>query len=230
MITGRRKSGMRSLTFVLAAMCLIGLLPVAALGQESALGLKGGLNVSTLSIEDPAQPDLEVESQTGLVLGAYLECGGESWFALQGEVNYSQNGAKVRGGSSATRIDLDYIRVPVLIMARIGQKESTLYPLVYAGPQLAFQVSCGVEADSDGESQSYDCNSEELEDPLETRNVEFGLVFGGGVEYLIGGFKMELDARYNLGLTNMNGGTNASVASLKNRGWSFTVGLGKLLK
>ena len=221
---------MRSLACVLAAMCLIGLLPGSSLGQSSALGLKGGLNVSTLSIEDPAQPDLEVESRTGLVMGAFLECGGESWFALQGEVNYSQNGAKVRGGSSASRIDLDYIRVPVLIMARVGRKESTLYPLVYAGPQLAFQVSCGVEADSDGGSQSYDCDSEELEDPLETRNVEFGLVFGGGVEYLFGGFKMELDARYNLGLTNMNGGTDASVASLKNRGWSFTVGLGKLLK
>ena len=221
---------MRRLASVLAAMCLIGLRPGRSLGPNSALGLKGGLHVSPLSIEDPAQPDLEVESRTGLVLGAFLECGGESWFALQGEVNYSQNGAKVRGGSSASRIDLDYIRVPVLIMARVGRKESTLYPLVYAGPQLAFQVSCGVEADSDGGSQSYDCDSEELEDPLETRNVEFGLVFGGGVEYLFGGFKMELDARYNLGLTNMNGGTDASVASLKNRGWSFTVGLGKLLK
>lgn len=221
---------MRSLTFILAALCVIGLMPVDALAQGSALGLKGGLNLSSVSVEDPANPDLETESQTGLVLGAFLECGGESWFALQGEVNYSQNGAKVRGGSSVSRIDLDYIRVPVLIMARIGPEDRNLYPLVYAGPQLAFQVSCGVEADSEGGSQNYDCDSEELEDPLETRNVEFGLVFGGGVEYLFGGFKMELDARYNLGLTNMNGGTDASVASLKNRGWSFTVGLGKILK
>lgn len=221
---------MRSLTSILAALYLIGLSPGGALAQGSTLGLKGGLNVSTLAVEDPANPDLETESQTGLVLGAFLECGGESWFALQGEVNYSQNGAKVRGGSSVSRIDLDYIRVPVLIMARIGPEDRNLYPLVYAGPQLAFQVSCGVEADSEGGSQNYDCDSEELEDPLETRNVEFGLVFGGGVEYLFGGFKMELDARYNLGLTNMNGGTNASVASLKNRGWSFTVGLGKILK
>ena len=230
MITEQGRAGMRSLTFVLAAMCLIGLLPGAALGQESALGLKGGLNVSTLSIEDPAQPDLEVESQTGLVLGAYLECGGESWFALQGEVNYSQNGAKVRGGSSATRIDLDYIRVPVLVMARIGSEESKLWPIVYAGPQLAFETGCQVSNGQSGGSGSVDCNSEELEYPLETRNVEFGLVFGGGVEYLFGSFKMELDARYNLGLTNMNGGSNASTVSLENRGWSFMVGLGKLLQ
>ena len=141
---------MRSVTSILAAVCLIGLFPGGALGQGSALGLKGGLNVSSVSVEDPANPDLEFESQTGLVLGAFLECGGESWFALQGEVNYSQNGAKVRGGSAATQLDLDYIRVPVLVMARIGHEDRTLYPLVYAGPQLAFQVSCSVEADSDG--------------------------------------------------------------------------------
>lgn len=221
---------MRSLTSILAALSLINLLPGGALAQGSTLGLKGGLNVSTLSVEDPANPDLDFESRTGLVLGAFLECGGESWFALQGEVNYSQNGAKVRGGGAATQLDLDYIRVPVLVMARIGAEDRTLYPLVYAGPQLAFEVRCRVEADSGDGSQSYACDSEELEDPLDTRNVEFGLVFGGGIEFLFGSFKMELDGRYNLGLSNMNGGTDASVASLKNRGWSFTVGLGKILR
>ena len=55
-------------------------------------------------------------------------------------------------------------------------------------------------------------------------------MFGGGLDILVGGLKMQLDARYNLGLTNVNGGTDASVVSVKNRGWSFTVGLGKILK
>ena len=221
---------MRSLAVVLAAAGLVGLLPARALAQGSTLGLKGGLNVSTLSIDDPMRPDLEIESQTGLVLGAFLECGGESWFALQGEVNYSQNGAMLTDGGSAATLDLDYIRVPVLVMARIGPDDRTLYPFVYTGPQLAFEVRCRVKTEEAGVTQDLACESEELENPLDTRNVEFGLVFGGGVEYLFGGLKMELDARYNLGLTNMNGGTNASVVSLENRGWSFTIGLGKALK
>lgn len=221
---------MRSLAFVLAAAGLIGLLPSRALAQGSTLGLKGGLNVSTVSVDDPANPDRAFESQTGLVLGAFLECGGESWFALQGEVNYSQNGAKVTGADPVTELALDYIRVPVLIMARIGPDDRDLYPFVYTGPQLAFELRCKVKTEEGGVTADLDCESDELDDPLETRNVEFGVVFGGGVEYLFGGFKMELDARYNLGLTNMNGGTDASVSSLENRGWSFTVGLGKALK
>lgn len=221
---------MRTLTVLLVAACLTGALPARALAQGSTLGLKGGLNVSTLSIEDPMRPDLQIDSQTGLVLGAFLECGGESWFALQGEVNYSQNGAKLTDGGSVAELDLDYIRVPVLVVARIGPDDRTLYPLVYAGPQLAFEVRCRVKTEEAGVTQDLACESEELENPLETRNVEFGFVFGGGVEFLFSGLKMELDARYNLGLSNMNGGTNASVVSLENRGWSFTVGLGKALK
>jgi hypothetical protein len=227
MITERERVLMRLQASLFAALCLIVLLPLQARAQGSTLGLKGGVNASTLSIQDPARPDLAVESRTGLVLGAFLECGGESWFALQGEVNYSQNGAKVRDDGSAAEVQLDYIRVPVLVMARLGPEDRTLYPLVYAGPQLAFEVRC--RAMPAGEATASDCDSEELDYPFDTRNVEFGLVFGGGVEYLLGGFKMELGARYNLGLTNMNGSTNASSVSLENRGWSFTVGLGKLL-
>jgi hypothetical protein len=56
-----------------------------------------------------------------------------------------------------------------------------------------------------------------------------GLVFGGGIEFLFGGLKVELDARYNSGLTHVNGSTSAGSVSLENRGWSFSVGLGKLL-
>jgi hypothetical protein len=37
---------------------------------------------------------------------------------------------------------------------------------------------------------------------------------------------MQLDARYNLGLTNINGGPDADDVNVKNRGWSFMVGLG----
>jgi hypothetical protein len=221
---------MRTLKPVLAAVCLIGLLPGSASGQGSTLGLKGGLNISTLRIEDSANPDLESEYRTGLVLGAFLECGGESWFALQGEVNYSQNGATVRAGNSVTELDLDYLRVPVLVMARLGPRGRTVYPLVYAGPQLAFEVGCRTKSQQDGVSRNSGCDGGEIGDGIQTRTVEFGLVFGGGVEYLLGGWKVELDGRYNLGLTNMNGGTNANSVSVENRGWTLAVGLGKVLR
>ena len=101
-----------------------------------------------------------------------------------------------------------------------------MYPILYAGPQVAFETRCQVSGKEDGVSASYACDSEELDEPLDTSNVEFGLVFGGGFEMLFSRLTVQLDARYNLGLTNINGGTDASTVSAKNRGWAFMLGLG----
>lgn len=218
---------MRYLPRCLLAVCFIALVPASAWGQAACIGVKGGLNVSTLSVDDPANPDLAFDSQTGLVLGAFIQCGTQGWFGLQGEVVYSQNGAKSRG-DDASGIDLNYIRVPILLVGRLASLKGPLYPILYAGPQVAFETSCNVNREEGGQSTSTGCDSEALDDPLDTNNVEFGLVFGGGVDVLLGGLKGQLDARYNLGLSNLNGGPDASQVSVKNRGWSITVGLGKL--
>jgi hypothetical protein len=217
---------MRYLAVVLVAATLVTLVPSSAAGQGFTIGLKGGLNVSTLSVDDPSNPELEFDSQTDFLAGAFIQCGGIGWFTLQGEVLYSQNGAKVPGEDPEVQIDLNYIRVPILFMARLASRESPMYPILYAGPQVALQTRCGVSGESDGVSASFACDSEELDEPLETNNVEFGVVFGGGFEVLLSKLTVQLDARYNLGLTNINGGTDASTVSVHNRGWSFALGLG----
>ena len=106
-------------------------------------------------------------------------------------------------------------------------RSAGLRPQFYAGPQLSFETRCQAEA-QDG-SQALACDSDQLENPFETNLVEFGLVFGGGVQWPLGSFKAHLDARYNLGLSNVNAGTNASVVGVHNRGWSFSFGVGKPL-
>jgi len=217
---------MRYLMPILMAICFVGLVPAGAWGQGPTWGLKGGFNVSTLSVDDPANPNLAFDDKTGFLAGAFMQCSGGDWFALQGEVIYSRNGAQTQGEDQAGTIALDYVRVPVVAMARFAFRERNVYPMLFAGPQLAFEARCKVTREEDGVSESFDCDSEELDDPLETNNVEFGLVFGGGLELLIDRWIMQIDARYNLGLTNLNGGTDASVVNVENRGWSFSLGLG----
>jgi hypothetical protein len=217
---------MRYLMPLLTALCLVGLVPAGARGQGPTWGLKGGFNVSTLRVDDPANPDLALDDQTGFLAGAFMQCSGGDWFSLQAEAIYSRNGAKVQGADLVTQISIDYLRVPVYVMARFSFRDSPLYPVVFAGPQLAFEARCKVTTEEGGVSESFDCDSEQLDDPLDTNNVEFGFVFGGGFEYLLNRWILQLDARYNLGLTNVNGGSDASVVSVENRGWSFTFGLG----
>lgn len=215
---------MRYLTVLVSAVCLVVLVPVEARAQGFTAGVKGGLNVSTLAVDDPADPDLEFDSRNGFLAGIWLQCGGIDWFTLQGEVIYSRNGAKAQGDD--TSLELDYIRVPILFMARLGSAESKARPMLYVGPQVAFETRCQVDGEEAGEPTSLACSSEELDEPIETNLVEFGLVFGGGVEIPLGKPVLQLDARYNLGLSNLNAGSDASEVSVENRGWSFAAGIG----
>jgi hypothetical protein len=217
---------MRYLKALLTAACLVALAAPEGVRAQGTMGLKGGLNVSTLSVDDPANPDLGFDSQTDFVVGAFLQCASSGWFALQAEALYSQNGAKTRGEDPEVKLNLNYLRVPVLLMARLASRESPMYPILYAGPQVAFETRCQVTGEQDGDSVSFGCEDPELGDPLETKSIEFGLVFGGGLEILFSRLTAQLDARYNLGLTNLNAAANSSEVSVKNRGWSFMLGLG----
>jgi hypothetical protein len=216
---------MRFITALVTMACFVALVPTGARAQGT-LGIKGGLNVSSLSVDDPGNPDIEFDSQTDFLVGAFLQCGSDGWFALQAEALYSQNGAKSQGGDPEVTLNLNYLRVPVLLMARLSSGESRLHPILYAGPQVAFETRCQVTGEQDGVSMSFGCDDPELDDPVETKSIEFGLVFGGGLEIPFSRLTAHVDVRYNLGLTNLNSGTDAGEVSVKNRGWSFMLGLG----
>ena len=98
--------------------------------------------------------------------------------------------------------------------------------MLYAGPQVAFETRCQIDGEEAGESMSLGCRSEELDEPIKTNLVEFGLVLGGGLEIPLGRPVLQRDARYNFGLSNLNAGTDASEVSVENRGWSFAAGIG----
>ncbi len=217
---------MRRAITLLAMACLAGLAPADASGQEITVGIKGGLNVSNLSVDAPEDPDFAFDSQTDFLVGGFAQFAIGQHFAVQPEVFYSQNGAKTKNDDPSIKLNLNYVRVPLLLMARLSSRESPMYPILYAGPQVAFETRCQVTGEDDGVSVSFDCDSPELDDALRTKTTDFGLVFGGGLEILYSRLTVQLDARYNLGLTNLNDTEDASEVSVKSRGWSFMLGLG----
>ena len=147
-------------------------------------------------------------------------------FAFQPEVLYSQRGAKSREDDPATKLDLNYVQIPLLLMARLGSRESPIYPILYAGPQVAFETRCQVTGESEGVSLSVGCDDPLLDGELETNQTEYGVVFGGGFEVLYSRLTVQLDVRYQLGLTNLNDAEDASDVSVKSRLWSFMLGFG----
>ena len=217
---------MRYLLALLTIACLAALVPAGAGAQEITVGGKGGLNISNLSVDSPDDPDFGFDSQTDFLVGGFVQFSLGQSFAVQPEVLYSQRGAKSRNDDPAIKLNLNYIEIPLLLMARLTSREAPMYPFLYAGPQVSFETRCQVTGEQDGVSLGVDCDAPELDGGLETAKTDFGLVFGGGLEVLYSRLTIQLDARYRLGLTNLNAAEDASEVSVKSRGWSFMLGVG----
>ena len=98
-------------------------------------------------------------------------------------------------GSDEDELNLDFIRIPVMFKYFVGEGFN-----LQAGPQVAFVAGGGLVKDF-------------------TKSMDFGLGFGAAYELNSGLF---FDARYNLGLTDLND-TGSPEKITTN---SFQVGLG----
>ncbi len=211
---------MRRVTIVLLALCFA-TTAVEARAQVT-LGLKGGLNISNLSAKDADGSTVDFDSRTVFTGGAYLQAGLGSVLALQAEALYSPRGANDDGGAS---LDLTYFDLPLLVLIRVPAGDSAIWPILYAGPVLSFETKCRLNSD---EGSSVDCGSGD--DVLfRTKNTDVGVTFGGGFEVFMGSYTLQLDGRYNLGLVDIDDTMDGAVGSLKNRTWSFYIGLGRVL-
>jgi hypothetical protein len=217
---------MRCSAALLAAAVLIALAPARVGAQEVTLGLKGGLNVANLSVDDPGGSDSGFDSQADFLAGLFAQFGIGRVFALQPEVLYSQRGAKTRGDDSATKLNLNYVQIPLLLMARLGSRESPIYPILYAGPQIALETRCQVTGEDEGVSVGLDCDDPLLDGELKTNSTEYGVVFGGGFELLYSRLTVQLDLRYQLALTNLNDTADSAEVAVKSRVWSLMLGFG----
>lgn len=209
-----------------AVACSIVLTSVELNAQMITFGPKGGLNVSNISVNDPDDPDFGFDSQTDFLIGLFGQVTIGDMFALQPEGYYSKQGARTRGEDPEVTLNLNYIEIPLLLMARFTSRDAPIYPILYAGPKVSFETGCTTTAEEDGLKVSLDCDDPLLDDGFQTKKTDFGLVFGGGLETLYSRVTIQLDIRYNLGLTNLNDSANRATVSARSRGWSFLLGIG----
>ncbi|MEQ6119225.1 porin family protein [Reichenbachiella sp. MALMAid0571] len=164
---------------VLAALCLLVVFGSSA--QGIGVGIKGGLNMSTLSdIENNA-------TKTGFHFGAYarIKLGG---IGLQPEAYYSAQGSKIDAGTIKESIDTKYLNIPVLL--RFNPVPVLNFHL---GPQ--FGVLMGAE-DADGD----------IKDQL--KSSDLSAVVGAGIDLPFG---LNFTLRYVKGLSKVNDAGTDSV-------------------
>lgn len=166
--------------------------------QTVSFGVKGGLNV--YNIHNASGP--VYNPVVGLHAGVLSHIHLTKHFALQPEVVYSTSGGNYKYSNNDTRYNLGYINIPVLVQYMFDNGIR-----VQAGPQLGILVHAVSKDNTVKENIINDLNA-----------VDFG--FATGASYQVPKTGFGFDARYNLGLSDIN--KNGNIRST-NRGLQLGV-------
>ena len=179
---------MKKISFIVSFF-LIGL---AVNAQVVNFGLKGGVNLATIDNDQNSQ----IENRVGFHGGLFANIPVSSQIAIQPEAVYSSQGAKYNIGNDKLNLALNYVNIPVMIQAMVGKG---FYAEV--GPQLGILTGT---ADKINDVEAGFVSTDDF------KKTDVALGFGLGYKGFSG---FGIDARYNLGLTNIN---NSGSANIKN--------------
>ena len=179
------------------------LFTATATAQSVNLGLKAGVNVYNIESDNGVDYSNQTSFNAGLLGHIHLA----PQFALQPEIYYSGQGAKYKSPTINGELKLGYINVPLNFQYMFDNGFR-----LQAGPQVGFLVSAKGKINNGAETDVKD----------QFKKIDFGVT--AGVSYVHPPSGFGVDARYNLGLSNIA----ESGSDAKNRG--FAVGVFYLLK
>jgi hypothetical protein len=187
---------MKTKQFIQLAAIAILLCP-SALKAQTAFGFRNGLVISTLSkIGEIGDNDNLTVSYTAGVFASFQL---NKSFAVQPELNYQRKGrsnepVSVLSDRQMTR-DLDYLQLPVLLRYDFADDGSgKVRFFINAGP-YASMLFHSVNRISSGDEITVTVSSEKA------KNMDSGVVFGGGCLIPVKKHLLQLDWRYDMGLT-----------------------------
>jgi hypothetical protein len=186
-------------------------------GLRPKLGIKGGLNLTTLYSSDVSTSHMKAGFNAGIFAKLPVTRG----FSIQPELLYSLKGAKSTynnfvQGNGEYRFNLGYIEMPVLAVVNIAPNFN-----LQAGGYAAYLTNANVKnVNNNGDVQgATDLNADNF------NRWDFGLA--GGAAFDIENFT--IGARYNYGLSQIgkSGSLSGQFAQgMKNAGFSFYIGFG----
>jgi hypothetical protein len=164
-----------------------------------AVGAEVGYSRSDLGGADAQR----VEGRQGALTGVYLQLPLKPPVFLRTEILFALKGGRtetvVEGlGTRELDIGLAYIEVPVLV--RLAATRGRFRPVVFGGPAPALQIGCDLHVIDPSTPIRATC-AETSVPPF--RELDFGLVAGGGVEIRWPQSALALEARYTTGLRSV---------------------------
>jgi hypothetical protein len=201
-----------------AATALLGLtllLPVQASAQTLTAGVKGGINIASMDFTDVSGITITPSRLVGATGGAFIGADFNHKGGLLVEVLYSRRGAtedfSESGFTYSNKITIDYIDVPVVGRVSLKGSEAVTVHL-FVGPLFAFKLSDSQKATLNGQAVPIE--------PFVAKSYDVGLTFGMTVDIK----RILVDARYSLGLIDINKNVEPGDPTVKNRTLSLMVG------
>lgn len=203
---------MKGLSRLLIALATITVLGVDRADAQPRILFRAGATLATIRGADVTA----AHARTGVRVGL------SATFAISDDLGvevggaYAEKGAARRVRGMDATFKLDYMELPVLFRLGIPTL-GFMSPHVLLGPAVALEVGCN----SAGGDQALPCNSR----GAEVKAVDVGAMAGAGFSLPISGpLSVSLEVFYDVGLVSID--DSASPEDVKNRAWSFLVGVG----
>lgn len=183
------KNKSRNIAIVLVAsfFCLVMSQQVAA-QITSRVGVKGGLNISNLYIDDVNDQN----ARLGFHAGLYGQIFSSETFAIQPELLYSTKGAKANYSGLTVNQDisynLNYIDLPVLLVFKLGESVE-----IHAGGYASYLLNANISYEGGLSNGVSEINKNHL------KSYDYGLAGGLGMNF----GNVQVGARYNYGLVKI---------------------------
>lgn len=221
---------MKRLTVILfISVVMVTLISASASAQGiTGKGVKIGLNGAKLAgdfgdvLNDGlvslgfTNVSVDEKRRIGFSAGAFFTYSINEMFAVQPEILFTMKGSKYDTEATLSGITvkttatekLNYLEIPVLAKVVIPV-EGKFSPNLFAGPYFAIKLSAKVKAEATVSGITVEAEA----DDDDVRSFDYGMVFGGGVDYSLATGKVTFDVRYSLGLRDIydTSGTDFSV-------------------
>jgi hypothetical protein len=197
---------------VMALMLLLGMGSLA-LAQLLPVGLKGGLNMATITGNDAKG----AITYPGVVVGCYCTIGLLPSVAIQPEILYSQKGWKVSdffGVPGIGKFRIDYIEISLLAKLSFGV---IVRPYILVGTYFSNRIRTSWESASGGNDFYGSLDNY-------VKRYDRGIILGAGVPTPI---KLSFEVRYSLGFSTISEEMSGITPVWKNSTISVLVGFSK---
>jgi len=225
----RRKTKYFLKVLFIAATAMTGAVQAAPLSAQDIGGMVG-IQVGAVStgVDSEIPAFLNTDWRSGISMGVFAAIDPASHLSLRANLLYEERGfgfRMYRDGPGLipgeTEVQSLELHLDVGLRAPWPGKKADVR--VFAGPAMAYQLTCRAKGSFMGAMFNQDCDEPAL--GLDTRTLDVGASVGAGMRFHLVPFTLHLDGRYTHGLRNLNKSPPSS-DHLSSRAWLFTVGIG----